>query len=68
MENNRKVKIDKTPPYVSDDFQIGPDGAFEWDEDEMKEFLEWDVTLMDGLEDEPFLDEDNKSNNVGDLK
>jgi hypothetical protein len=27
-------------PYVSDDFQIGPDGAFE----------DWDVTLMDGIE------------------
>ncbi len=40
------------PPYVSDDFQIGPDGAYEYTEDEMKEFLEWDVTLMDGLEDE----------------
>jgi hypothetical protein len=27
-------------PYVSDDFQIGPDGAFE----------DWDVTLMDGID------------------
>ena len=34
-----------TPPYVSDDFQIGPDGAFE-------DLSDWDVTLMDGLEDE----------------
>jgi len=33
--------------YVSDDFQIGPDGAFERTDDE-----DWDVTLMDGLEDE----------------
>ena len=40
------------PPYVSDDFQIGPNGAYEYTEDEMKEFLEWDVMLMDGLEDE----------------
>jgi hypothetical protein len=31
--------------YVSDDFQIGPDGAFE-------DLSDWDVTLMDGLEDE----------------
>ena len=31
--------------YVSDDFQIGPDGAFE-------NLSDWDVTLMDGLEDE----------------
>ena len=34
--------------YVSDDFQIGPDGAFEYDDD----ISDWDVTLMDGLEDE----------------
>ena len=33
--------------YVSDDFQIGPDGAFERTDDK-----DWDVTLMDGLEDE----------------
>ena len=35
-------------PMISDNFQIGPDGAFEWDED-MKD---WDNTLLDGLEDE----------------
>ena len=34
--------------YVSDDFQIGPDGAFEYGDD----ISDWDVTLMDGLEDE----------------
>jgi len=34
--------------YVSDDFQIGPDGAFEYSDD----VSDWDVTLMDGLEDE----------------
>ena len=34
--------------YVSDNFQIGPDGAFEYDDD----ISDWDVTLMDGLEDE----------------
>jgi hypothetical protein len=38
----------KTPPYVSDNFQIGPDGAFEYDDD----ISDWDATLMDGLEDE----------------
>ncbi len=36
-------------PYVSDDFQIGPDGAFEYTDDEISE---WDGTLMDGLEEE----------------
>jgi hypothetical protein len=35
-------------PYISDDFQIGPDGAFE-DTDDISD---WDNTLMDGLEDE----------------
>jgi hypothetical protein len=35
METKKQI-----PPYVSDDFQIGPDGAFE----------DWDVTLMDGIE------------------
>jgi hypothetical protein len=39
-------------PYVSDDFPIGPDGAYEYTEDEMKEFSEWDITLNDGLENE----------------
>ena len=39
-----KEKYDKqTPPRVSDDFQIGPDGAYEHNSD-------WDATLMDGLE------------------
>jgi hypothetical protein len=47
-----KGEYDEIIPYVSDDFQIGPDGAFEYTEDEMKESSEWDVTLMDGLEDE----------------
>jgi hypothetical protein len=36
-----KERYDKhIPPYISDDFQIGPDGAFE----------DWDITLMDGIE------------------
>jgi hypothetical protein len=38
-------------PIVSDDFQIGPNGAFEYDEDEIND---WDVTLMDGLEDDDY--------------
>jgi hypothetical protein len=36
-----KKKYNKQP-RVSDDFQIGPDGAYEYDD--------WDKTLMDGLE------------------
>jgi len=40
-------------PIVSDDFQIGPNGAFEYDEDEIND---WDVTLMDGLEDDDYED------------
>ena len=35
--------LDAKPPYVSDDFQIGPDGAYE-------DVTDWDVTLMDGIE------------------
>jgi hypothetical protein len=35
--------------YVSDDFQIGPDGAFEYTDEDLSD---WDVTMMDGLEDE----------------
>ena len=34
-------------PTISDNFQIGPDGAYEHDED----LSDWDVTLLDGLED-----------------
>ena len=34
MKKNKKQE----PPYVSDDFQIGPYGAFEWSEDSIKEF------------------------------
>jgi hypothetical protein len=35
-------------PYVSDNFQIGPDGAYEHEDN----LSEWDVTLNDGLENE----------------
>ena len=51
-------------PYVSDDFTIGPDGAFEMTEEIQEELQkdnvsDWDVTLMDGLEDEePFFTEE----------
>ena len=38
-ESLKSAKKKHTSPHVSDDFQIGPDGAYEWD-----------VTLMDGLE------------------
>lgn len=58
-------------PIVSDDFTIGPNGAFEMTEEIQKElqqepeeemeedFSDWDVTLIDGLEDEePFFTEE----------
>lgn len=35
-------------PIISDNFQIGPDGAYEADDD----ISDWDDTLLDGLEDE----------------
>jgi hypothetical protein len=35
--------------HVSDDFQIVSDGEHEYNYDEMSD---WDVTLMDGLEEE----------------
>jgi hypothetical protein len=34
------------PPFVSDDFQIGPDGAFELGDD----VSDWDDALMDGVD------------------
>jgi hypothetical protein len=37
------MKERRSEPYVSDNFQIGPEGAYE--------HTEWDVTLMDGLDD-----------------
>jgi hypothetical protein len=47
------------PPYVSDNFTIGPDGAFEADDN----VSDWDSTLMDGLEDEePFFTEEEIEN------
>jgi hypothetical protein len=41
--NETYINKDDKQPRVSDDFQIGPDGAYEHNSD-------WDVTLMDGLE------------------
>lgn len=41
-ESLKSVKKKHTPPYVSDDFQIGPDGAYEYIND-------WDTTLMEYL-------------------
>ena len=37
---SRKIQIANliTPPYVSDDFQIGPDGAYEHTDDGLDEF------------------------------
>jgi len=43
-----------TIPYVSDDFQVGPDGAYEHEDDDD----EWDNTIDDGLDDnEPVFNE-----------
>lgn len=36
MKRNKKQE----PPYISDDFQIGPYGAFEWSEDDIERMLE----------------------------
>ena len=45
--NNLPINFE---PFVSDDFQIGPDGAFEYSDD----IEDWDNTLLDGLEKEQF--------------
>ena len=45
------VTLNDGIPYISDDFQIGPDGAYEHTEED--EFYNWDVTLND---DEPLLE------------
>ena len=42
--------LDAKPPYVSDDFQIGPDGAFE-------NVDEWDPDFMDGKNEDTWFDE-----------
>lgn len=43
-----KVK-DQTDPIISDNFLIGPDGAYEYGDEES--LSDWDVTLNDGLDD-----------------
>ena len=43
------------PPDVSDNFQIGPQGAFEYDDSEIND---WNVTLQDGLQDFPWDNEE----------
>ena len=43
MKRNKK----QTLPYVSDDFQIGPFGAFEYDEDAIEEILKLDEVPND---------------------
>jgi hypothetical protein len=53
MKMAEECAEENSKPYVSDDFQIGPDGAFEYADD----IADWDNTLMDGLEDEEFNDE-----------
>jgi hypothetical protein len=47
--NNLPINFE---PYISDDFQIGPDGAFEYTDD----MEDWDNTLMDGIEDDDWDD------------
>lgn len=53
FEKTRKHHYD-TKPYVPDDFQIGPDGAYLY-EDDTEDFNE---TLNDGLDDEIVFNED----------
>ena len=43
MKKNKKQK----PPYVSDDFQIGPYGAFEYNEDDIEGMIE-NIDDIDG--------------------
>lgn len=52
MKTTPKIKTDTFIPHVSDD---------------MNEFSDWDVTLMDGLENEPYLNDDEWDNVSGDL-
>lgn len=41
---------------VSNDFQIGPDGAFEYEEEDIDDLDDWDSTLADGLDDDDWDD------------
>ncbi len=67
MKNDQELGLYEEPfdnpmikePVVSDDFTIGPDGAFEMTEELPDDNIsDWDVTLMDGLEDEEIFQEE----------
>ena len=67
MKNDQELGLYDEPfdnpmikePVVSDDFTIGPDGAFEMTEELPDDNIsDWDVTLMDGLEDEEIFQEE----------
>jgi hypothetical protein len=67
MKNDQELGLYDEPfdnpmikePVVSDDFTIGPDGAFEMSEELPDDNIsDWDVTLMDGLEDEEIFQEE----------
>jgi len=53
FEKTQKHHYD-SPPYVPDDFQIGPDGAYLHEDDSIED---WDSTIDDGLDDEPEFNE-----------
>ena len=67
MKNDQELGLYDEPldnpmikePVISDDFTIGPDGAFEMTEELPDDNIsDWDVTLMDGLEDEEIFQEE----------
>jgi hypothetical protein len=67
MKNDQELGLYDEPfdnpmikePVVSDDFTIGPDEAFEMTEELPDDNIsDWDVTLMDGLEDEEIFQEE----------
>jgi hypothetical protein len=67
MKNDQELGLYNEPfdnpmikePVVSDDFTIGPDGAFEMTEESTDDNIsDWDITLMDGLEDEEIFQEE----------
>ena len=67
MKNDQELGLYEEPfdnpmikePVVSDDFTIGLDGAFEMTEELPDDNIsDWDVTLMDGLEDEEIFQEE----------
>jgi hypothetical protein len=67
MKNDQELGLYDEPfdnpmikePVVSDDFTIGPDEAFEMTEELPDDNIsDWDITLMDGLEDEEIFQEE----------